>query len=201
MRSVAMSLERVVTVPRVDLVRTEFGWCGFRWEDEALAGIVVGYDAPVEAARAALGDSVGDIDVRSEIGSKRAIAKARLPDLAARLAEAFVAYAEGDRVDFPQVKLARVPTTSFAAAVLERCVGIPYGQVRSYGELAAAAGSPRAARAVGTVMRTNRYPILIPCHRVIAAQGRLGGYSSPRGLDFKRRLLAMESREKPPSVS
>lgn len=190
-----MSLETLTSVPVVDLVRTEFGWCGFRWEDEALAGIVVGYDTPALAARAALGETNGDVDVRSELDSRKSIAKARLPDPAARLADSFVAYAAGERIEFPQVKLARIPSTSFAAAVLQNCLAIPYGEVRSYGDLAAAAGSPRAARAVGSVMRTNRYPILIPCHRVIAAQGRLGGYSSPKGLDFKRRLLAMESRE------
>jgi methylated-DNA-[protein]-cysteine S-methyltransferase len=190
-----MAFETFAPVPVIDLVPTEFGWCGFRWEQEALAGIVVGYDTPVEAARAALGETTGDVDVRSELVSRKAIAEANLPDPAARLAEAFVAYAAGERVEFPQVKLARVPSTSFAASALKSCLAIPYGEVRSYGDLAAAAGSPRAARAVGTVMRTNRYPILIPCHRVVAAQGRLGGYSSPKGLDFKRRLLAMESRE------
>lgn len=191
-----MSFERFASVPIVDLVHTEFGWCGFRWEEEALAGIVVGYDAPVEAARAALGETTGDVDVRSELDSRRSIAKAGLPDATARLAEAFVAYAAGERIEFPQVQLSRIPSTSFAASVLRNCLAIPYGEVRSYGDLAAASGSPRASRAVGNVMRTNRYPILIPCHRVIAAQGRLGGYSSPKGLDFKRRLLAMESRER-----
>ncbi|HEV7278947.1 MAG TPA: MGMT family protein [Pirellulaceae bacterium] len=191
-----MPLSTVTSLNVVDLVRTEFGWCGFRWESEALAAIVVGYETPAEAARAALGETFGDVDVRSELGTRRSIAKAGLPDAAALLAEAFTAYAEGEGILFPQVKLARVPSTSFAAAVLEGCLAIPYGEVRSYGELAAAAGSPRASRAVGNVMRTNRYPILIPCHRVVAAQGRLGGYSSPKGLDFKRRLLAMESCER-----
>lgn len=190
-----MPAPSVTNLNVVDLLRTEFGWCAFRWEHEALAGIVVGYDTPIEAARASLGEMLGDMHVRSELGTRKSIAKTGLPDAAARLAEAFVAYAEGEKIEFPHVTLSRVPSTSFAAAVLESCLAIPYGEVRSYGELAAAAGSPRASRAVGNVMRTNRYPILIPCHRVVAAQGRLGGYSSPKGLDFKRRLLAMESRE------
>jgi methylated-DNA-[protein]-cysteine S-methyltransferase len=194
-----MSRDSVASVPVVDLVRTEFGWCAFRWEGEALAGIVVGYDSPVEAARASLGQTSGDMNVRSELGTGKAIAKAGLPDAAAHLAEAFVAYADGERIEFPPVQLSRIPSTPFATAVLEGCLAISYGEVRSYGELAATAGSPKASRAVGNVMRTNRYPILIPCHRVIAARGRLGGYSSPKGLDFKRRLLAMESRERTPA--
>ncbi|MEO1971721.1 MAG: MGMT family protein, partial [Pirellulaceae bacterium] len=61
----------------------------------------------------------------------------------------------------------------------------------SYAGLAVAAGSPAAARAVGNVMRTNRYPLLIPCHRVVGS-GSLGGYSAPDGLDMKQRLLQME---------
>ena len=190
-----MPFESVASVPVVDLVATKFGWCGFRWENEALAGIFVGYDMPVEAARAAAGEAIADAEMRSEIKMRRSIAKAKLPPAGARLIEAFIAYSEGERIEFPQLELAKMPSTTFAAAVLKSCLAIPYGEVRSYGDLAAAAGSPRASRAVGSVMRTNRYPILIPCHRVIAAQGRLGGYSSPKGLDFKRRLLAMESRE------
>lgn len=194
-----MPYERVTSVPIIDLVRTDLGWCGFRWDHEALAGIVVGYDTPVEAARAAAVGGIGDAEMRGEFETRRSIAKAKLPAPAARLAEAFVAYSEGERIAFPQVELSKLPSTTFAAAVLKGCLAIPYGEVRSYGDLAAAAGSPRASRAVGNVMRTNRYPILIPCHRVIAAQGRLGGYSSPKGLDFKRRLLAMESRETAPT--
>jgi methylated-DNA-[protein]-cysteine S-methyltransferase len=68
-------------------------------------------------------------------------------------------------------------------------VAIPYGVVRSYGELALRAGYPRAARAVGTVCRTNKYPIIIPCHRVVGANG-LGGYAY--GSEMKKELLRLE---------
>lgn len=183
-----------VGTPVVDLVRTEFGWCGFLWEDDSLAGIAVGHDASVDAARAAAGERISDVRVRGEIASRRALAKSKMSSEAARLAEAFIAYAEGKLVEFPRVALAYVPSTRFASAVLNACRNIPYGEVRSYGDIAELAGSPQASRAVGNVMRSNRYPILIPCHRVIAAQGRIGGYSSPRGLEFKRTLLAMEAR-------
>ena len=66
---------------------------------------------------------------------------------------------------------------------------------RSYGEVAAAAGSPGAARAVGQVMAANRTPLIVPCHRVLAAGGKIGGFSAPQGLALKRRLLALESGE------
>jgi methylated-DNA-[protein]-cysteine S-methyltransferase len=63
----------------------------------------------------------------------------------------------------------------------------------SYGELAAKAGYPRAARAVGSVMSSNRFPIVIPCHRVVAAGEKPGGYTSPQGVGMKLRLLALEA--------
>lgn len=67
---------------------------------------------------------------------------------------------------------------------------IPYGETRSYGAIAAAIGSPRATRAVGMANHRNPLPILIPCHRVIGADGSLTGYAG--GLETKRRLLALE---------
>lgn len=78
----------------------------------------------------------------------------------------------------------------FAAGVLRQTARIPFGDVRSYGEVAAQAGSPRAARAAGNALGSNPIPIVVPCHRVLHADGGLGGYSG--GLDRKRYLLALE---------
>jgi len=64
--------------------------------------------------------------------------------------------------------------------------------VLTYGQLATRAGSPRSARAVGNVMASNRVPLIIPCHRVVAAGGALGGFSAPHGTRLKRRLLKLE---------
>jgi methylated-DNA-[protein]-cysteine S-methyltransferase len=78
----------------------------------------------------------------------------------------------------------------FAADVLRQTARIPFGSVRSYGQVAAQAGSPRAARAAGNALGSNPIPIVVPCHRVLHADGGLGGYSG--GLDRKRYLLALE---------
>jgi len=78
----------------------------------------------------------------------------------------------------------------FAADVLRQTARIPFGAVRSYGQVAASAGSPRAYRAAGNALRSNPIPIVVPCHRVLHADGGLGGYSG--GLDRKRYLLALE---------
>lgn len=80
--------------------------------------------------------------------------------------------------------------TPFQKKVLIACSKIPFGSTMSYGELAARAGSPRAARAVGNTMAANPMPIVIPCHRVLASQGALGGYSI--GLSYKKKLLSHE---------
>lgn len=82
----------------------------------------------------------------------------------------------------------------FTARVLRETVGIPYGETISYGELARRIGSPRSARAVGQALGRNPFPVIVPCHRVIARGGELGGFSAGRGL--KRRLLAHERRNR-----
>jgi len=82
----------------------------------------------------------------------------------------------------------------FRRTVLDTLVReVPWGETVSYGELAHMAGRPRAARAVGRVMATNPLPFVIPCHRVLAAGGRIGGYGSgSNAIDLKRALLARE---------
>jgi methylated-DNA-[protein]-cysteine S-methyltransferase len=78
----------------------------------------------------------------------------------------------------------------FVRAVLERTASIPYGETRTYAEMAALAGSPRAFRAAGSALGANPIPIVVPCHRVLRRGGALGGYGG--GLDVKRELLRLE---------
>ena len=86
----------------------------------------------------------------------------------------------------------RLDAPSFTADVLEQLKTVPYGQTTTYRALAAAVGKPEAARAVGQALHRNPLPILLPCHRVLPADGRLGGYAL--GAERKRYLLALESR-------
>lgn len=102
------------------------------------------------------------------------------------------AYASGERVSFARVRCNLPSLTDFQKAVLQFVQRIPYGQVLSYGDVAKEVGFPRAARAVGTVMANNRLPLIIPCHRVIASGGKLGGYSTRRGTSLKQWLLDLE---------
>ncbi|MGA2111471.1 MAG: methylated-DNA--[protein]-cysteine S-methyltransferase [Anaerolineales bacterium] len=80
----------------------------------------------------------------------------------------------------------------FQRQVLKTTCRISYGQTKTYGEIAQWAGHRGAARAVGQALGSNPLPLVIPCHRVLAADGSLGGYSAPGGVNFKRRLLRLE---------
>jgi methylated-DNA-[protein]-cysteine S-methyltransferase len=113
----------------------------------------------------------------------------------ARLVKRLQAYAAGTPDALCDISVDWGPVGDFQRRVLEQCRRIPYGRTMSYGQLAAKAGSPRAARAVGNCMATNKIPLLVPCHRVVCSGGRLGSYSAPGGTTTKQRLLAMESHE------
>jgi len=100
-------------------------------------------------------------------------------------------YFAGEPVSFADVELDLAWTTPFHAAVTETLRAVPYGEVVTYGELAALAGHPNAQRAAGTYCARNRFPLFVPCHRVVAANG-LGSYGS-LGPEYKRRLLELEN--------
>jgi len=110
----------------------------------------------------------------------------------AGLVDRLKAYAAGAAVDFSDLEIGWGTWTEFRKSVLNACRKIGYGKTLSYSELANLVGSDGAARAVGNCMATNRVPLLIPCHRVVSAHGRLGNYSAAGGIVMKRRLLDME---------
>jgi O-6-methylguanine DNA methyltransferase len=97
-------------------------------------------------------------------------------------------YLEGKRREFDLALDLR--GTAFQRAVWQVMLAIPYGESRSYGDVARAVGRPRALRAVGAASGANPVALVVPCHRVVAAAGRLGGYGG--GRELKARLLAME---------
>ena len=106
--------------------------------------------------------------------------------LAARIRNYFA----GKRVDFADIELDLEWCTPFQRAVADALRQVPYGETVTYGELAALAGYPNAQRAAGTFCAANRFPLVVPCHRVVSANG-LGSYGS-LGVTYKRRLLALE---------
>jgi methylated-DNA-[protein]-cysteine S-methyltransferase len=82
--------------------------------------------------------------------------------------------------------------TDFQRAVLQETYWIPYGETRSYGEVAAAIGKPKASRAVGQAEKSNHVPLVVPCHRVIGSDGSLTGYGGKDNIDLKAKILTFE---------
>ncbi|SIO00610.1 methylated-DNA--[protein]-cysteine S-methyltransferase [Halodesulfovibrio marinisediminis] len=113
-----------------------------------------------------------------------------LSDMGKQLQDCLLRYEAGEPVQWPDIYFALEKMTPFGQKVLTALMQVPYGKTVTYGELAALAGSPNAARGVGQVMARNRWPLIIPCHRVVSASG-LGGFSA-QGLDMKRYLLDIE---------
>jgi methylated-DNA-[protein]-cysteine S-methyltransferase len=110
------------------------------------------------------------------------------------LADQLVNYAAGAEICFDDVELDDACLTEFSRSVIHACRCVSYGETITYGELAWAAQRPNAYRAVGTVMAKNRWPIVVPCHRVVRGDGGAGGFSAPRGVEFKQLLLALEAK-------
>jgi methylated-DNA-[protein]-cysteine S-methyltransferase len=106
------------------------------------------------------------------------------------LGERLSAYFAGENMVFDDVELDLEGWTPFQRASVEALRAVPRGEVVTYGELAALAGHPGAQRAAGSFCAHNRFPIVVPCHRVVAADG-LGRYGS-LGVGYKRRLLELE---------
>ncbi|MFQ6057950.1 MAG: methylated-DNA--[protein]-cysteine S-methyltransferase [Anaerolineae bacterium] len=154
---------------------TELGWIGV-----AVSGRgIVALNLPHPTQEAALSD------LRAQWPEADLLTKEALGDLVDQMQR----YAAGEQVAFHvNLDLSRQPP--FRRRVLETTLRIPYSETRSYAWIARQIGKPRAYRAVGQALAANPIPIIIPCHRVVASDGGLGGYSG--GLEVKRKLLALE---------
>ncbi len=150
---------------------TDWGWCGVT---AGLRGIV----------RVALPQR-SQQQVRKQLGSSQE-GDSRL---AAEAVQQIQEYLYGRRWQFT-VPVDWELTSGFARQILKACTRIPYGETISYSELARWAGKEGAARAAGQALAANPVPILVPCHRVVCADGSLGGFAG--GLEIKRRLLELE---------
>lgn len=112
----------------------------------------------------------------------------------ASLAEACRRYFQGEAEDFAEIPLVLPAEETFAGKVYRACRKIPFGQTKSYRELALAIGQAEAARATATLLSRNPLPLAVPCHRVIHADGRTGGFSAAGGPELKQRLLQHEKK-------
>jgi methylated-DNA-[protein]-cysteine S-methyltransferase len=103
----------------------------------------------------------------------------------------------GGRTDLGDIALDLASGSGFERKVWEAARSIPCGEVRSYGDIAREIGAPQSAQAVGLALGRNPVPIIVPCHRVLAADGRSGGFSAPGGVATKFRILEIEGARRP----
>jgi methylated-DNA-[protein]-cysteine S-methyltransferase len=168
------------------LFETALGACGIAWREPANSGspsLVIAIQLPEATPQA----------TESRIARKSGANRASVPPpLIAELIKKIRLHLEGETQDFRGVAVDLDGSGPFFRQVYEATREIPPGQTRTYGEIAKAVGQPAAAQEVGQAMAKNPVPIIVPCHRVSAAGGKLGGFSAPGGPATKAKLLALE---------
>jgi len=168
---------------KIALFDTALGWVGVALTGRGIAFATL-FHAGREEAMADLRAAWPDADLLDATS---------LPELAERLRR----YARGEPVSFNDQVFDLSSCTPFQRAVLDITLGIPFGQTRTYADIARRLGKPKAARAVGGVMSRNPVPLLIPCHRVVGSHGGLRGYGGVGGVATKKRLLDLERGSDP----
>lgn len=169
------------------LFDSAIGRCGLAWWEEAvLAFVLPGADD--EATSHALTRRIPE----AERQEPSAFARTTIDAVRRLLA--------GDQPDLRSIKVDLDSAPPFERRVYDLLRQVGPGETITYGELAARAGSPGAARAVGAAMARNPVPVIIPCHRVLAGGGRSGGFSAPGGVSAKFRLLQIEQAGKSPGL-
>ena len=160
--------------------QTQWGWVAFACRDELVCRLVFGMANRRVVEGALLDDQPEQRDSQ------------RSSDLLEELQRSLIDYFAGAVGKF-NCRVDGSHLSDFGRAVVAQCCRVRPGETISYGELAGKIGKPKSARPVGAIMAANRTPILIPCHRVVSADGSLGGYSAYGGIKTKRRLLIHEA--------
>lgn len=166
------------------LFDTAVGAVGIVWGDHGVLGVQLP-EGSGAATRSRL--------TRFHPGAEETTA-APPPDVQ-RAIDGIVALLSGEPDDLRDVPLDLAAVPDFNRRVYDVARGIEPGQTMTYGEIAARLGEPRASRAVGQALGQNPYPLIVPCHRVLAAGGKIGGFSARGGVTTKLRLLGIEGAE------
>lgn len=163
---------------RYALFETLVGPCGIAWGEAGLVAVQLPEGDPATTEQRLRDKGVHGAEAPS----------GEIADCIAGLQ----AYFEGETVDFGGLLLDWRRVSRSDRAIYELLREVPFGTMVTYGDLANRAGMPGGAQAIGAAMSRNPWPIVVPCHRVVAASGRLGGFSAFGGAMLKRKLLAME---------
>jgi methylated-DNA-[protein]-cysteine S-methyltransferase len=165
--------------PSFALFETPIGTGGVVWSDRGISAVEL---PEANGAR-----------VRARLRRRLAGALDCTPPPGVYLAiERMAALLRGERVDLSSIDLDMQAVPTFDQQVYAIARAIPAGETVTYGQIASRLGDPHLAREVGQALGRNPFPIIVPCHRVIAAGGRLGGFSARGGVTTKQRLLEIE---------
>ena len=174
------------SVQNYAIFETALGWCAIAWSDRGIMRFTLPSSSQAGAERLML----------------RRLPEATPGTATPEIADAIVAarrYFAGERTSFVELKLDLGHQEPFFAQVYDMVRKLGWGETTTYGTVAKALGAgPEAARDVGQAMASNPIPLIIPCHRVLAAGNKIGGFSAPGGSDAKRRMLEMEGVELSP---
>ena len=189
-------MEPAIVLPRTGhaVFETALGFVGIAWNDKGLTRLCLPQRdrAAVERRLLKHGRDVGS-EIPTEL-SKDA------PSWVADLVSAITAYAAGEEVDFSTVPVDLSGIDDFRLAIYAAARKLQFGEITTYGELAVRAGHPGLARETGAALGSNPVPLVIPCHRILAAGGKIGGFSAPDGSATKEKMLKLEGvRVGPPS--
>lgn len=161
------------------LFDTALGRCGIVWTERGVSGVQL--------------PEVSDAATRARLRRRHPRATEAEPDAEVRrVIDGIAALLRGSRVDLSDVALDMTEVLPFHRRVFDVARTIPVGRTSTYGELATRLGDPGSARAVGEALGRNPFPVVVPCHRVLAASGKLGGFSAHGGAETKRRMLTIE---------
>ena len=160
---------------------TAVGDCGIAWSDRG----VIGFQLPEGDAQA----------MRRRMATVFSAAESVPPPDIQTAIDAVVRLMHGDRVDLNFIQLDMDSLPEFHQRVYQVARLIPPGATLTYGEIAQRLGDPGSARAVGQALGRNPIPVIVPCHRVMAAGGKTGGFSAPGGAATKLNLLAIEGAQ------
>ena len=161
------------------LFDTAIGKCGIAWGERGVAGVQL--------------PEAGEVESRARMLHRFPAAGETVPPpKVQRLIDRIVALLRGEASDLSSVVLYMDGVPELQRRVYEAARTIPPGKTLSYGDNARRVGAPRAARAVGQALGRNPFPIVVPCHRVLAAGGKIGGFSAQGGVATKQRMLAIE---------
>jgi methylated-DNA-[protein]-cysteine S-methyltransferase len=162
------------------IFETAAGWCGIAWNEAGIVRFTLPTSSEASAERSMLRRMPEITRAEPPADVQKTIADARR-------------YFSGEVIDFSNVRLDLGPQDAFFAKVYDAVRRLGWGEATTYGAVAKQLGAgPEAARDVGQAMANNPIPLIVPCHRVLAAGKKIGGFSAPGGSDTKRRMLEME---------